>query len=46
MHLISTEDVQNQPLIGIWELHILEEQGNGLSQIVIFNMNLHLFRLW
>lgn len=28
MHLISTEDIQYQPFISIWELHILEEDGS------------------
>lgn len=25
MHLVPAEDIQDQPFIGIWELHILEE---------------------
>lgn len=28
MHLISTEDVQYQPLVSIWELHVLGEDGS------------------
>lgn len=28
MHLISTEDIQYQPLISVWELHILEKDGS------------------
>lgn len=28
MHLISTEHIQYQPLICIWELQILEEDGS------------------
>lgn len=33
MHLISTEDIQYQPLIGIRELCILEEDNDVFSWI-------------
>lgn len=28
MHLVSTEDVQYQPFISVWELHVLGEDHN------------------